>query len=45
LTVLRPIRSTSRSCRSAWRHSHPGRRSTYRRGTFVQRVGATADRL
>jgi putative transposase len=42
LTELRPIRSTSRSCRSAWRHSQPGRRSTYGRGTFVQRVGAPA---
>src|SRR6266851_9308610 len=41
LTALRPIRPTSRSCRSA-RQPKPGRRSTYRRGNSVQTIGATS---
>ena len=41
LTALRPIRPTSRSCRSARQHN-PGRGSTYRRGNSVQRFGASA---
>src|SRR6476660_1127162 len=41
LTAVRLIKSTSPSCHSARQRNH-GRRSTYRRGFFVQKNGAGA---
>src|SRR5262245_48112917 len=44
LTAVRPIRLTSQRCRSARQHNN-GRRSTYRRGFFVQKNRAGAIRI
>ena len=41
LTARHPIKPTSLRCQSAW-HPNPGRRSTYRRGKYVQTTGTTS---
>ena len=41
LTARHPIKPTSPRCQSAWQ-PNPGRRSTYRRGKYVQTTGTTS---